>query len=42
MTTWVKDQFRDSEHAQQALLRFALALGAVGFLIVVAASLMSR
>jgi hypothetical protein len=33
--TWFKRRFRDSEHAQQTLLGFAVALGVLGFVIVV-------
>jgi ABC-type spermidine/putrescine transport system permease subunit II len=37
MTTWFKRRFRDSEHAQKTLLGFAVALGVVGFVIVIGA-----
>lgn len=42
MTTWVRDQFRDSEHAQRLFLRVAVGLGVVAFLVVVGASWLAR
>jgi preprotein translocase subunit Sss1 len=42
MSIWFRNLFRDSERAQETLLGFALALGVIGFLIVVGASLVGR
>lgn len=43
MTTWVKDHFsfRDADHAQKTLLRIALSLGLVGFVVVICARIAS-
>lgn len=42
MTTWVRDQFRDAEHAQRLFLGVAVGVGVVAFLIVIGASLLAR
>jgi hypothetical protein len=37
MTTWVRKQFSDVEHARTAVLAAALAIGSIGFLVAMAA-----
>jgi len=33
MTTWVKKQFSDVEHARKAVLTVAMSLGSFGFVV---------
>lgn len=39
MTTWVKRQFADVEHARRAVLTFAGVIGTLGFVVLVASVL---
>ncbi len=35
VSTWIKHQFSDVEHARRAVLTFAVCIGTLGFLVII-------